>query len=83
MEEVAHVCLSSVRLDLSDHQRLQTLVSMSAAELASSMSGSGHVIAMTHAARGLVPSADLRETLGGISQVNTKIYQLPVNQGWF
>ncbi|KAL6467829.1 hypothetical protein MHYP_G00235060 [Metynnis hypsauchen] len=52
-----------------DEERLRVLVMMSAQELSNGISYSGHVYAMTRAARSLTPAADLQETFGGMDQV--------------
>ncbi|XP_016110781.1 presequence protease, mitochondrial-like [Sinocyclocheilus grahami] len=52
-----------------DEQRLRVLVMMSAQELSNGISYSGHMYAMTSAARTLAPTADLQETFGGMDQV--------------
>ncbi|XP_041927945.1 presequence protease, mitochondrial isoform X2 [Alosa sapidissima] len=52
-----------------DEERLRVLVMMSAQELANGISYSGHMYAMTRAARTLTPAADLQETLSGMDQV--------------
>ncbi|KAM6948128.1 presequence protease, mitochondrial [Aplochiton taeniatus] len=54
---------------LEDEERLRVLVMMSAQELANGISYSGHMYAMTRAARNLSPTADLMETFGGMDQV--------------
>lgn len=58
---------NSPRFD--DEERLRVLVMMSAQELANGISYSGHMYAMTRAARSLSPAADLQETFGGMEQV--------------
>ncbi|KAA0718652.1 Presequence protease, mitochondrial [Triplophysa tibetana] len=59
--------------NFDDEERLRVLVMMSAQELANGISYSGHMYAMTRAARSLTPTADLQETFGGMDQasVNT------------
>uniref|UniRef100_A0A671NEY6 Presequence protease, mitochondrial n=1 Tax=Sinocyclocheilus anshuiensis TaxID=1608454 RepID=A0A671NEY6_9TELE len=52
-----------------DEQHLRVLVMMSSQELSNGISYSGHMYAMTRAARTLVPTADLQETFGGMDQV--------------
>lgn len=52
-----------------DEERLRVLVMMSAQELANGISYSGHMYAMSRAARALSPAADLQEVLGGMDQV--------------
>uniref|UniRef100_A0A8C2WXF8 Pitrilysin metalloproteinase 1 n=1 Tax=Cyclopterus lumpus TaxID=8103 RepID=A0A8C2WXF8_CYCLU len=52
-----------------DKERLRVLVMMSAQELANGISDSGHMYAMTRAARHLTPAGDLNETFGGMEQV--------------
>ncbi|XP_030631404.1 presequence protease, mitochondrial isoform X2 [Chanos chanos] len=52
-----------------DEERLRVLVMMSAQELSNGISYSGHMYAMTRAARSLTPTADLQETFGGMDQV--------------
>lgn len=53
----------------NDEERLRVLVMMSAQELANGISYSGHMYAMTRAARHLTPAGDLLETFGGMEQV--------------
>ena len=57
------------RLDLSDNERLTTLIRMSAMELSHSLSDAGHRYAMTSACSGLTPVCRLNETYGGMSHV--------------
>ncbi|KAL2076763.1 hypothetical protein ACEWY4_027640 [Coilia grayii] len=52
-----------------DSERLRSLVMMSAQELANGVADSGHVMAMTRAARSLSPASQLQETFGGMEQV--------------
>uniref|UniRef100_A0A6Q2ZE56 Presequence protease, mitochondrial n=1 Tax=Esox lucius TaxID=8010 RepID=A0A6Q2ZE56_ESOLU len=52
-----------------DEERLRVLVMMSAQELANGISYSGHMYAMTRAARSLTPTGELNETFGGMEQV--------------
>uniref|UniRef100_A0AAY4AM07 Presequence protease, mitochondrial n=1 Tax=Denticeps clupeoides TaxID=299321 RepID=A0AAY4AM07_9TELE len=52
-----------------DEERLKVLVMMAAQELANGISYSGHMYAMTHAARCLTPTADLQEAFTGMHQV--------------
>uniref|UniRef100_A0A672P090 Pitrilysin metalloproteinase 1 n=1 Tax=Sinocyclocheilus grahami TaxID=75366 RepID=A0A672P090_SINGR len=52
-----------------DEQRLRVLVMMSAQELSNGISYSGHMYAMTRAARSLTPTADLQEAFSGMDQV--------------
>ncbi|CAM4587891.1 unnamed protein product [Leuciscus chuanchicus] len=52
-----------------DEERLRVLVMMSAQELSNGISYSGHMYAMTRAARSLTPTADLQETFSGMDQV--------------
>uniref|UniRef100_A0A8C2KLH4 Pitrilysin metallopeptidase 1 n=1 Tax=Cyprinus carpio TaxID=7962 RepID=A0A8C2KLH4_CYPCA len=58
---------NSPRFD--DEQRLRVLVMMSAQELSNGISYSGHMYAMTRAARTLTPTADLQEAFSGMDQV--------------
>ena len=58
------------RLDLSDIGRLTTLVMMGAAELAGSLAGAGHMYVMAHSASSLTTSAQVKETMSGITQVS-------------
>ncbi|TRY56080.1 hypothetical protein DNTS_017927 [Danionella cerebrum] len=58
---------NSPRFD--DEERLRVLVMMSAQELSNGISYSGHMYAMTRAARSLTPTADLQETFAGMEQV--------------
>uniref|UniRef100_A0A673M1Z3 Presequence protease, mitochondrial n=1 Tax=Sinocyclocheilus rhinocerous TaxID=307959 RepID=A0A673M1Z3_9TELE len=58
---------NSPRFD--DEQRLRVLVMMSAQELSNGISYSGHMYAMTRAARSLTPTADLQEAFSGMDQV--------------
>lgn len=53
----------------NDEERLRVLVMSSAQELANGISYSGHMYAMTRAARHLTPAGDLHETFGGMEQV--------------
>ncbi|XP_051983778.1 presequence protease, mitochondrial-like [Xyrauchen texanus] len=53
----------------NNEERLRVLVLMSAQELSNGISYSGHMYAMTRAARSLTPTADLQEMLGGMDQV--------------
>lgn len=53
----------------NDEERLRVLVMMSAQELANGISYSGHIYAMTRAARHLTPAGELQESFGGIEQV--------------
>uniref|UniRef100_A0A3B4AEQ8 Pitrilysin metalloproteinase 1 n=1 Tax=Periophthalmus magnuspinnatus TaxID=409849 RepID=A0A3B4AEQ8_9GOBI len=57
------------RPHFDDEERLRVLVMMSAQELANGISYSGHMYAMTRAARHLTPAGDLHETFGGMEQV--------------
>ena len=56
--------------NLSDMERLKTLVKMSASSLAVNVANSGHNYAMTAASSCLSPSARLNELLTGMSQVS-------------
>ncbi|CAH1789315.1 unnamed protein product [Owenia fusiformis] len=56
-------------LDLSDMNRLTTLVRMCSADMAGSIADQGHALAMTHAASYLSPSGQLKEQLSGMTQV--------------
>ena len=56
-------------LDMSDKDRLKTLLMMSAAEASAGLSEGGHRYAMTHAAGSLSPCAATRELLSGMTQV--------------
>lgn len=56
--------------NFKDEERLRVLVMMSAQELANGISYSGHMYAMTRAARSLTPTADLQETFGGMDQAS-------------
>lgn len=53
----------------NDEERLRVLVMMSAQELANGISYSGHMYAMTRAARHLTAAGELQESFGGIEQV--------------
>ncbi|XP_033838802.2 presequence protease, mitochondrial [Periophthalmus magnuspinnatus] len=57
------------RPHFDNEERLRVLVMMSAQELANGISYSGHMYAMTRAARHLTPAGDLHETFGGMEQV--------------
>ncbi|KAJ0059377.1 hypothetical protein NL108_016005, partial [Boleophthalmus pectinirostris] len=67
MFELWRDVFNSPRFD--DEERLRVLVMMSAQELANGISYSGHMYAMTRAARHLTPAGDLHETFGGMEQV--------------
>ncbi|KAM3605131.1 uncharacterized protein V6R79_021170 [Siganus canaliculatus] len=54
---------------LHDQERLRVLVMMAAQELANGIAYSGHMYAMTRAARHLTPAGDLQETFAGMEQV--------------
>ena len=56
-------------LDTSNSERLQTLIQMTATDLANSVIQAGHQYAMGHAASSLLPSAQLGELFGGMTQV--------------
>ncbi|XP_026887832.2 presequence protease, mitochondrial isoform X1 [Electrophorus electricus] len=58
---------NSSRFD--DEERLRVLVMMAAQELSNGISSSGHMYAMTRAARSLTPTANLQETFSGMTQV--------------
>uniref|UniRef100_A0A674BL39 Pitrilysin metalloproteinase 1 n=1 Tax=Salmo trutta TaxID=8032 RepID=A0A674BL39_SALTR len=62
-----------------DEERLRVLVMMSAQELANGISYSGHMYAMTRAARSLTPTGELQETFGGMEQVKfmKRIAEMP------
>uniref|UniRef100_A0A4W5QMC7 Pitrilysin metalloproteinase 1 n=1 Tax=Hucho hucho TaxID=62062 RepID=A0A4W5QMC7_9TELE len=62
-----------------DEERLRVLVMMSAQELANGISYSGHMYAMTRAARSLTPIGELQETFGGMEQVKfmKRIAEMP------
>ncbi|XP_010881051.2 presequence protease, mitochondrial isoform X2 [Esox lucius] len=62
-----------------DEERLRVLVMMSAQELANGISYSGHMYAMTRAARSLTPTGELNETFGGMEQVKfmKRIAEMP------
>ncbi len=70
--------LPSPRPNLSDVERLSTLVKMSASSLASNVASSGHSYAMTAAASGLFPSCQLGELFSGMTQVSGAKYTLYV-----
>ncbi|KAK7944639.1 hypothetical protein WMY93_000367 [Mugilogobius chulae] len=53
----------------NDEERLRVLVMMSAQELTNGISYSGHMYAMTRAARHLTSAGELQETFGGMEQV--------------
>lgn len=56
--------------NFDDEERLRVLVMMSAQELANGISYSGHMYAITRAARSLTPTADLQEMFGGMDQAS-------------
>lgn len=56
--------------NFSDHNRLTTLIRMSASDMAASLAGSGHRYAMTHSASTLTPLAKWNEVFSGVTQVN-------------
>ncbi len=58
------------RLDLTDMNRMTTLVMMSAAHMANSLADAGHMYAMTHAASSLDPTAKYKESMSGVTQVS-------------
>ncbi|XP_076838253.1 presequence protease, mitochondrial [Brachyhypopomus gauderio] len=58
---------NSPRFD--DEERLRVLVMMAAQELSNGIASSGHMYAMTRAARSLTPTANLQETFSGMTQV--------------
>ncbi|XP_053386243.1 presequence protease, mitochondrial-like [Mercenaria mercenaria] len=58
------------RSNLRDSNRLQTLIKMSAADLAASLSNAGHNYAMMHSASSLTPASQLSEMFDGVSQVS-------------
>ncbi|XP_071232100.1 presequence protease, mitochondrial-like [Salvelinus alpinus] len=62
-----------------DEERLRVLVMMSAQELANGISYSGHMYAMTRAARSLTPTGELQEIFGGMEQVKfmKRIAEMP------
>uniref|UniRef100_A0A8C7WKP7 Pitrilysin metalloproteinase 1 n=1 Tax=Oncorhynchus mykiss TaxID=8022 RepID=A0A8C7WKP7_ONCMY len=62
-----------------DEERLRVLVMISAQELANGISYSGHMYAMTRAARSLTPTGELQETFGGMEQVKfmKRIAEMP------
>lgn len=66
--------------NFDDEERLRVLVMMSAQELANGISYSGHMYAMTRAARSLTPTADLQETFGGMDQASVKTVPCDVLQ---
>lgn len=67
--------------NLHDSARLQTLIKMSAADLASELANAGHNYAMTHSASSLTPAGKLNEMFGGVTQVSVmkKIAELEDN----
>ncbi|KAL4217277.1 Presequence protease [Mactra antiquata] len=69
------------RYNLKDSNRLQTLIQMCAAELASGLSNSGHSYAMTHSSSSLTPSRKMTEMFDGVTQVSVmkKIAELEDN----
>lgn len=58
------------RPNFSDHNRLTTLIRMTASDLAASLAGNGHRYAMTHSASTLTPLAKWNEMFSGVTQVN-------------
>ena len=61
-----HTC----RPNMQDRERLETLITMAASDLATSVASSGHTYAMTAAASSLTPIAGLSELYFGLSQVS-------------
>ena len=57
---------------MTDHDRLSTLVRMTASDFAMSLAQSGHSYAMKGASSSLSPVGSLKETMGGMSQVSGK-----------
>ncbi|KAL3855313.1 hypothetical protein ACJMK2_014529 [Sinanodonta woodiana] len=57
-------------VDLTDSNRLTTLIKMTAADMAASLSHAGHSYAMTHCASHLSPASSLKEQFSGVTQVS-------------
>ncbi|KAJ8299013.1 hypothetical protein KUTeg_023073 [Tegillarca granosa] len=55
---------------LNEHHRLMTLIKMSAAEMAASITHAGHQYAMTHAAASICSASHLHEQFDGVTQVS-------------
>ena len=69
------------RPNFSDHNRLTTLIRMSASDMAASLAGSGHRYAMTHSASTLTPLAKWNEVLSGVTQVcKIQFYKIRVHR---
>ncbi|XP_060572656.1 presequence protease, mitochondrial-like, partial [Ruditapes philippinarum] len=58
------------RSNVRDSGRLQTLIKMSAAELAAGLSNAGHNYAMIHSASSLTPASQLSEQFSGVTQAS-------------
>ncbi|GAB1608745.1 presequence protease, mitochondrial-like [Argonauta hians] len=58
------------RPNFSDRDRLKTLIRMSASDLASGLSGSGHMYALGRAASTLSPLSQWKERFSGVTHVN-------------
>lgn len=58
------------RSNLTNLDRLHTLVDMFASNLATSIADSGHVLAMLASASNLTPAARYAELFNGMTQVN-------------
>ena len=59
------------RPNLSDLDRLRTLINSIASDMAMSIADSGHAYAISSAASSLTPAGRFGELFGGISQVCT------------
>jgi Zn-dependent M16 (insulinase) family peptidase len=55
--------------NLDDGDRLMTLIKMSAADMAGSISNRGHSYALSHCSSRLNAASNLSEILGGMTQV--------------
>ena len=67
------------RPNLTNLDRLRTLVDMFASSLATSIADSGHILAMLASASNLTPAARYAELFNGMTQVNTgKLYSISI-----
>lgn len=64
---VSAICCG--RPDFQDVERIRTLVTMLAADMANSVADSGHAYAMSYSSRHLTPAAELAERFSGLQQV--------------
>lgn len=71
MQNVSDLCFI-YRPNLTNMDRLHTLIDMFASNMATSIADSGHVLAMLASASNLTPAARYAELFNGMTQVNTK-----------